>query len=152
MGEERMKVIEEAFEEMSSRVLPSPVEDAYLDALHTNNLIEYEPEYLMEFDRNPDIDDTPPMSLEEVLQKAKPFLMAYEGIKSQEEWEELDRVAKTLPENIPSSVKRFTDRAVLSLQEHSEEEALNYLEIVLAISGMTNFQRRRSRIDGDLIE
>lgn len=41
----------------------------------------------MEFDRNPDIDDTPPMPLEEVLQKAKPFLMAYEGIKSQEEWE-----------------------------------------------------------------
>lgn len=41
----------------------------------------------MEFDRNPDIDEKPPMSLEEALQKAKPFLMAYEGIKSQEEWE-----------------------------------------------------------------
>ena len=41
----------------------------------------------MEFDTNPDIDEKPPMSLEEVLQKVKPFLMAYEGIKNQEEWE-----------------------------------------------------------------
>lgn len=39
MGEERMKIVEEAFEEMSWRVLPSPMEDAYLDALHTNNLV-----------------------------------------------------------------------------------------------------------------
>lgn len=30
--------------------------------------------------------------------------------------EELERVAKTLPQNAPSSVKRFADRAVLSLQ------------------------------------
>lgn len=29
---------------------------------------------------------------------------------------ELERVAKTLPDNVPSSVKRFTDRALLSLQ------------------------------------
>jgi hypothetical protein len=27
------------------------------------------------------------MSLEEVLQKVKPFIVAYEGIKDQEEWE-----------------------------------------------------------------
>lgn len=30
--------------------------------------------------------------------------------------EELERVAKTLPASTPASVKRFTDRAVLSLQ------------------------------------
>ncbi|KAG0497588.1 hypothetical protein HPP92_002279 [Vanilla planifolia] len=150
LGEEKMKILAEAFEEMSSRVLPSPMEDAYLDALHTNNLIEYEPEYMVEFD-NPDIDEKPPMSLEEVLAKARPFLMAYEGMKSHEEWEdavkdlmerlpymkeliemyagpkrvtakeqqqELERVAKTIPENVPASVKRFTDRAVMSLKNN----------------------------------
>ncbi|XP_020256307.1 uncharacterized protein LOC109833158 [Asparagus officinalis] len=37
-------------------------------------------------------------------------------VTAKQQMQELDRVAKTLPENIPSSVKRFTDRAVLSLQ------------------------------------
>lgn len=145
-----MAKLNEAFDEMSSRILPSPVEDAYLDALHTNNMIEYEPEYLVEFD-NPDIDDKPPIPLRDALEKMKPFLMAYEGIKSQEEWEEiiedlmervphmkelidiycgpdrvtamqqqkeLQRVANTLPDDVPASVRRFTDRAVLSLQSN----------------------------------
>lgn len=50
--------------------------------------IEFEPEYLMgEFDQNPDIDEKPPMPLRDVLEKVKPFIMAYEGIQSQEEWE-----------------------------------------------------------------
>lgn len=40
-----------------------------------------------EFDMNPDIDEKPPMSLRDALEKVKPFLMAYEGIQSQEEWE-----------------------------------------------------------------
>ncbi|ONK78374.1 uncharacterized protein A4U43_C02F18110 [Asparagus officinalis] len=35
---------------------------------------------------------------------------------AKQQMQELDRVTKTLSENIPSSVKRFTDRAVLSLQ------------------------------------
>lgn len=152
IGPENMEKLAEAFEEMSWTALPSPMDDAYLDALHTNNLIEYEPEYLMEeFGTNPDIDETPPIPLRDALEKMKPFLMAYEGIKSQEEWEqvinetmeklpymkelidiysgpdritakqqqeELERVAKTLPENVPSSVKRFTDRALLSLQSN----------------------------------
>lgn len=39
LGEERMKILVEGFEEMSLRVLPSPMEEAYLDALHTNNLV-----------------------------------------------------------------------------------------------------------------
>ncbi|KAK9152587.1 hypothetical protein Sjap_000067 [Stephania japonica] len=150
VGVENMDKLVEAFEEMSGRVLPSPMDDAYLDALHTNNMIEYEPEYLVEFD-NPDIDDKPPIPLRDALEKMKPFLMAYEGIKSQEEWEEvieelmervpqmkelmdiysgpdkvtakqqeveLERVAKTLSDKVPSSVKRFTDRAVLSLKSN----------------------------------
>jgi hypothetical protein len=36
---------------------------------------------------NPDIEEKPPIPLEEVLETAKPFLMAYEGLKTQEEWE-----------------------------------------------------------------
>jgi hypothetical protein len=48
--------------------------------------IEFEPEYHVNFD-NPDVDEKPPMSLEEMLQKVKPFIVAYEGIKDQEEWE-----------------------------------------------------------------
>lgn len=40
-----------------------------------------------DFESNPDIDETPPISLRDSLEKMKPFLMAYEGIKDQEEWE-----------------------------------------------------------------
>ncbi|KAF5733376.1 Hydroxyproline-rich glycoprotein family protein putative isoform 1 [Tripterygium wilfordii] len=152
LGPENMNKLVEGFEEMSSRVLPSPIDDAYLDAMHTNFLIEFEPEYLMgEFDQNPDIDEKPPIPLRDALEKAKPFLMAYEGIQSHEEWEEaveeimkqvpllkeiidyysgpdrvtaktqqqeLERVAKTIPERAPDSVKRFADRAILSLQSN----------------------------------
>ncbi|XXG82581.1 hypothetical protein AAC387_Pa10g0499 [Persea americana] len=152
IGSEKMNALVEGFEEMSWTVLPSPMDDAYYDALDTNLKIECEEEYLMgEFDMNPDIDEKPPMSLRDALEKVKPFLMAYEGIQSQEEWEkvieetmekvpymeqlieyyggpervtakqqnlELERVAKTLPDNVPSSVKRFTDRALLSLQSN----------------------------------
>ncbi|XP_058219168.1 uncharacterized protein LOC131329811 isoform X1 [Rhododendron vialii] len=152
LGPDKMNQLVEAFEEMSGRVLPSPMEDAYLDAVHTNYMIECEPEYLMEdFGTNPDIDEKPPVSLRDALEKMKPFLMAYEGIQSQSEWEEvvkeamervpiikelvdyysgpdrvtakkqheeLERVAKTLPESAPASVKWFTERAVLSLQSN----------------------------------
>lgn len=40
-----------------------------------------------DFESNPDIDETPPIPLRDALEKMKPFLMAYEGIKDQEEWE-----------------------------------------------------------------
>lgn len=152
LGPTLMAELTEAFEEMSSEVLPDPEEDEYLEAYDTNLKIELEPEYLMgDFETNPDINETPPISLPEALEKMKPFLMAYEGIESQEEWEEvmkdtmervpllkeivdhycgpdkvtakqqhgeLERVAKTIPASVPNSVKRFTDRAVLSLQSN----------------------------------
>ncbi|KAJ7949765.1 Hydroxyproline-rich glycoprotein family protein, putative isoform 1 [Quillaja saponaria] len=152
LGPEKMNQLVEAFEELSHTVLPSPMTDAYLEALDVNYAIEFEPEYLMgEFDQNPDIDEKPPIPLRDALEKMKPFLMAYEGIESHEEWEEiindlmervplmkaivdhysgpdrvtakkqqeeLERIAKTVPESAPSSVKRFTDRAVLSLQSN----------------------------------
>lgn len=50
--------------------------------------IECEPEFLMEeFGTNPDIEEKPPISLHDALEKIKPFLMAYEGIENQQEWE-----------------------------------------------------------------
>ncbi|XP_071693920.1 uncharacterized protein [Rutidosis leptorrhynchoides] len=152
LGPEKLAVLVEAFEEASGSVLPSPEEDAYVDAMHTNLLLECEPEYLMaEFDSNPDIDEKPPIALRDALEKMKPFLIAYENIQSEKEWQdvveatmknvplmkelvdyysgpnrvtakkqvgELERVAKTLPATAPLSVKRFTDRAVLSLQSN----------------------------------
>jgi hypothetical protein len=53
--------------------------------------IEFEPEYHVNFG-NPDIDEKPPMSLEEMLQKVKPFVVAYEGIQNQEEWEVISSI------------------------------------------------------------
>ncbi|XP_076959678.1 uncharacterized protein LOC143635824 isoform X2 [Bidens hawaiensis] len=151
LGPEKMNILLQAFEEASASALPSPAEDAFVDAMHTNMMLECEPEYLMEFNSNPDIDEKPPIPLRDALQKMKPFLMAYENIETEKEWqeclegtmkqvplmkelvdaysgpnkstakkqgEELERVAKTLPESAPQSVKRFTDRAVLSLQSN----------------------------------
>ncbi|XP_057795091.1 uncharacterized protein LOC131011326 [Salvia miltiorrhiza] len=148
LGPEVMSRLREEVKEM----LPTPENDALVDAYETNLMIECEPEYFMEeFGTNPDIDEKPYISLRDFLEKVKPFLMAYEGIQNQEEWEEimeetmknvpliksivdhyagpdrvtakqqlgeLERVAKTLPASTPSSVKRFTDRAVLSLQSN----------------------------------
>lgn len=37
-------------------------------------------------------------------------------VTAKQQEEELKRVAKTIPEKAPASVKRFADRAVLSLQ------------------------------------
>ncbi|KAL5978754.1 hypothetical protein ACLOJK_029871 [Asimina triloba] len=150
LGEKNVSRLKEVVEEVCERVFPSEEYDGYLDALDTNFLIEFEPEYAMEeFGTNPDIDDTPPIPLRDALEKMKPFLMAYEGIQSQEEWEqimeetmakvpyfkqlidmyagpdrmtakqeqeELEKVALTIPEDAPSSVKRFTNRALLTLQ------------------------------------
>ncbi|VFQ59112.1 unnamed protein product [Cuscuta campestris] len=152
-GPDLASQLAEGVEEFAHRVFPSPAEDAYLDALDTNLKIECEEEYMMgDFDKNPDIDEKPPISLRDALEKMKPFLMAYEGIESQKEWEEimkdtmevklpllkeivdhysgpdrvtakqqhqeLKRVAATLPQSIPNSVKQFTDRAVQSLQSN----------------------------------
>lgn len=42
---------------------------------------------MADFESNPDIDEKPPISLRDALEKMKPFLMAYENIQSHEEWE-----------------------------------------------------------------
>lgn len=41
---------------------------------------------MAEFDSNPDIDEKPPISLQDALEKMKPFLMAYEDIQTDKEW------------------------------------------------------------------
>ncbi|PNX96686.1 hydroxyproline-rich glycoprotein family protein [Trifolium pratense] len=88
VGPELMNQVAEGVEEIFDRVLPSPLEDELLDAHDINFAIEFEPEYIMEFE-NPDIDEKEPISLRDALEKMKPFLMTYEGIRSQEEWEEV---------------------------------------------------------------
>ncbi|CAH9074781.1 unnamed protein product [Cuscuta epithymum] len=153
VGPDIMSQLAEGIEEIAPRIFPSRIEDAYLDALDTNLKIECEEEYMMgNFERNPDIDEKPPIPLRDALEKIKPFLMVYEGIESQEKWEEvmketmevrlplikeivdhysgpdrvtakrqheeLKRVASTLPQCAPNSVKMFTDRAVQSLQSN----------------------------------
>lgn len=42
---------------------------------------------MAEFDSNPDIDEKPPISLQDALEKMKPFLMAYEDIQTNKEWQ-----------------------------------------------------------------
>lgn len=42
---------------------------------------------MAEFDSNPDIDEKPPIPLREALEKMKPFLMAYESIQTEKEWQ-----------------------------------------------------------------
>nr|VDD60560.1 unnamed protein product [Brassica oleracea] len=152
MGDEIMAQLAEGYEDICERALPSTAHDALVDAYDTNLMIECEPEYLMpDFGSNPDIDEKPPMPLRECLEKVKPFIVALEGIKDQEEWEEaigeamaeaphmkeivdhysgpdrvtakkqneeLDRIATTVPQSAPDSVKRFADRVALSLKSN----------------------------------
>ncbi|KAF3516383.1 hypothetical protein DY000_02059566 [Brassica cretica] len=88
MGDEIMAQLAEGYEDICERALPSTAHDALVDAYDTNLMIECEPEYLMpDFGSNPDIDEKPPMPLRECLEKVKPFIVALEGIKDQEEWE-----------------------------------------------------------------
>ncbi|CAN7083637.1 unnamed protein product [Brassica oleracea var. botrytis] len=152
MGDEIMAQLAEGYEDICERALPSTAHDALVDAYDTNLMIECEPEYLMpDFGSNPDIDEKPPIPLRECLEKVKPFIVALEGIKDQEEWEEaigeamaeaprmkeivdhysgpdrvtakkqneeLDRIATTVPQSAPDSVKRFADRVALSLKSN----------------------------------
>jgi hypothetical protein len=39
LGEDKVKILEQAFMEAADNVLPHPMEDAYLEACHTNNMV-----------------------------------------------------------------------------------------------------------------
>jgi hypothetical protein len=38
-GTDKMTILEQAFDEVADNVLPHPMEDAYMDACHTNNMV-----------------------------------------------------------------------------------------------------------------
>ena len=59
-----------------------------------------------EFDKNPDIDEKPPMPLRDALEKVKPFMMAYMGIKTHEEWEVLSVIFFSLRHDF-IDIKKF---------------------------------------------
>uniref|UniRef100_A0A0D3CR66 Uncharacterized protein n=1 Tax=Brassica oleracea var. oleracea TaxID=109376 RepID=A0A0D3CR66_BRAOL len=96
--------------------------------------IECEPEYLMpDFGSNPDIDEKPPMPLRNCLEKEaideamkeaplmKDIVDHYSGpdrVTAKTQNEELDRIATTVPQSAPDSVKRFADRVALSLKSN----------------------------------
>ncbi|MCL7021529.1 hypothetical protein MKW94_008168 [Papaver nudicaule] len=122
LGPDKMNQLAEGFEEICTRVLPSPMDEAYLDALHTNNLIEFEPEYLMgDFNSNPDIDEKPPVPLREKLEKVKPFLMAFEGIQNQEEWEKiLEETMEKVP-HMQKLIDMYSGSDVVTAKEQKQE-------------------------------
>ncbi|KAJ8899151.1 hypothetical protein K2173_011779 [Erythroxylum novogranatense] len=137
LGVENMNKLIEGFEEMSNRILPSPMDDAsWTPLIPILRLLLFLP-YI---DEKKEI-----MPIRAVLEKVKPFMMRYEGFKeaveevmknapllkeivdyysgpdritAKSQQEELERVAKTIPASAPSSVKKFTDHAVLSLQSN----------------------------------
>ncbi|KAB5525425.1 hypothetical protein DKX38_023174 [Salix brachista] len=87
VGVETMNTLVEAFDEMSGRVFPCPVEEEYVNAFDTNcsvSVIWFSALFLHTY-----IDEKPPMPLRDALEKVKPFMMAYMGIKTHEEWEEI---------------------------------------------------------------
>lgn len=51
-----------------------------------------------------------------LIQEIIDYYSGPDRITAKQQQEELERVAKTLPDSAPASVKRFTDRAVLSLK------------------------------------
>ena len=51
-----------------------------------------------------------------IMKELVDYYSGPDRVTAKNQQEELERVAKTLPENTPASVKRFTDRALLSLQ------------------------------------
>ena len=51
-----------------------------------------------------------------VLKELVDFYSGPDTVTAKQQNQELERVANTIPDDVPSSVKRFTDRALLSLQ------------------------------------
>lgn len=58
---------------------------------------------MAEFDSNPDIDEKPPISLRDALEKMKPFLMAYEDIQTNKEWQ-VSHIANSVLTDIITSL------------------------------------------------
>lgn len=50
------------------------------------------------------------------MEKIVDYYSGPDRVTAKQQQQELERVAKTIPENTPASVKNFVNRAVLSLQ------------------------------------
>ncbi|KAG0630121.1 hypothetical protein M758_1G155700 [Ceratodon purpureus] len=78
--------LREMTEEDEKRLIILEEEEQFKSSLHSKFLVDFEPEYAMEyFGINPDIDELPQKSLEEILAEAKPYLMM-EGV-TDEQWD-----------------------------------------------------------------
>ncbi|KAF9668307.1 hypothetical protein SADUNF_Sadunf15G0115200 [Salix dunnii] len=109
VGVETMNTLVEAFEEMSGRVLPCPVEDECVDAFDTNcsvSVIWFSALFLHTY-----IDEKPPMPLRDALEKVKPFMMAYMGITTHEEWEFHQQMKEIVEETMKDAplMKKIVD-------------------------------------------
>lgn len=47
LGEDKMKILEQAFTEAADNALPHPMENAELEACHTNNMVHTEPQWIL---------------------------------------------------------------------------------------------------------
>lgn len=78
--------LREMTEEDEKRLRLLEEEEQFKSSLHSKFLLDFEPEYAMEyFGINPDIDELPQKSLEEILADAKPYLMI-DGM-TEEQWQ-----------------------------------------------------------------
>lgn len=78
--------LREMTEEDEERLTILEEEEQFKISLHSKFLVDFEPEYAMEyFGLNPDIDELPQKPLEEILAEAKPYLMM-EGM-TDEQWD-----------------------------------------------------------------
>lgn len=52
------------------------------------------------------------------MKKIVDFYSGSDVVTAKKQQEELEKVAKSFPQGVPLSMKKFTDRALLSLQVH----------------------------------
>lgn len=105
--------------EDEQRLITLEEEEQFKSSLHSKFLVDFEPEYAMEyFGINPDIDELPQKSLQEILAEAKPFMMI-EGM-TDAQWDgEVQDVLEKAPHlenfvNLYAGPNRLTAREQVS--------------------------------------
>lgn len=105
--------------EDEQRLITLEEEEQFKSSLHSKFLVDFEPEYAMEyFGINPDIDELPQKSLQEILAEAKPFMMI-EGMTDAQWDEEVQDVLEKAPHlenlvNLYAGPNRLTAREQVS--------------------------------------
>ena len=111
--------LREMTEEDEKKLMILEEEEQFKSSLHSKFLVDFEPEYAMEyFGINPDIDELPQKPLEEILAEAKPFLMM-EGMTNEQWDEEVKDVLEKAPHlenlvNLYAGPNRLTAREQIS--------------------------------------